>query len=258
MASPGAEDRTVAELTAPRGDFAQLRGHWAFTGFIGFPPSIMPWVGVEAASLDVGVDNTVTPPTRGAIRVGPLGELPNEGTPVSGGTHRRSSRVQDNRADGPGGSVLNFSFAAALIRVRNRSKDLRRSITVDGAVRPDTASNASSETAKLIRRMPSRISKRMKFPSREETAVDVPLIIDAFMTVGCARRDHGDHLAFDWLSLAVSGMPSFHLAVALLLPLAILPSLSSLTQSLGLFLRAERAGHPCGGFDPHSWNWTAT
>jgi hypothetical protein len=76
----------------------------------------------------------------------------------------------------PDGSVLNFSSAATLIRVRNRSKDLRRSITVDGAGRPDTASNASSETAQLIRRMPSRISKRIKFPSREETALDVPLI----------------------------------------------------------------------------------
>ena len=95
------------------------------------------------------------------------------------GLRRHASQVFTVKTIGPmdpDGSVLNFSFAATLIRVRNRSKDLRRSITVDGAGRPDTASNASSETAKLIRRMPSRISKRIKFPSREETTLDVPLI----------------------------------------------------------------------------------
>jgi hypothetical protein len=118
-----------------------------------------------------------------------LAKLPNDGTPVSGGMHRRSSLVKTIGPMDPGGSVLNFSFAAALIRVRNRSKDLRRSITVDGTVRPDAASNAPSETAQLIRRMPSRISKRMKSPSRGEAALDTLLIIDALMTVGCARRD---------------------------------------------------------------------
>jgi hypothetical protein len=33
-ASPGAEDRTIVELTAPHGHFAQLRSHWAFIGFL--------------------------------------------------------------------------------------------------------------------------------------------------------------------------------------------------------------------------------
>jgi hypothetical protein len=131
----------------------------------------------EAASLNVGADDTGASPTgEAAVRVGPLAELPNDGTPVSGGTRRRSSPVRTIKPMGLDGSVLNFSFAATLIRVRNRSKDLRRSITVDGADRPDTASNASSETAQLIRRMPSRISKRIKFPSRGETALGVPLI----------------------------------------------------------------------------------
>jgi hypothetical protein len=141
----------------------------------------------------------------------------------------------------PGGSVLNFSFAAALIRVRNRSKDLRRSITVDGIVRPDAASNASSETAQLIRRMPSRISKCMKSPSRVETASDVSLNIDALMPSVARVGTHDDHLAFDWLCLSgvgdafgffISRLPYFCL-------LGILPSLSSLTRSFGLFLRVS-------------------
>jgi hypothetical protein len=34
MISPGAEERTIAELTAPLGNFAQQRGHWAFIGFL--------------------------------------------------------------------------------------------------------------------------------------------------------------------------------------------------------------------------------
>ena len=135
------------ELTVPHCLFAQLRGHGSFIGLRD---------------------------RRGPGRTS--SGATNDGTPVSGGTRRRSSRVRTIKPMDPDGSVLNFSFAATLIRVRNRSKDLRRSITVDGAGRPDTASNASSETAKLIRRMPSRISKRIKSPSREETALDVPLI----------------------------------------------------------------------------------
>ena len=86
------------------------------------------------------------------------------------------------------GSVLNFSFAATLIRVRNRSKDLRRSITVDGTGRPDTASNASSETAQLTRRMPSRISKRIKFPSKGVTVLDVPLTSIPLRVICCAHQ----------------------------------------------------------------------
>src|ERR1700722_19068416 len=110
-----------------------------------------------------------------AVGVEPLAALPNDGTPVSGGTRRRSSSVRTIKLMDPEGSMLNFSFAAMLISVRKRSKDLRRSISVDGAGRPDTASNASFETAQLIRRMPSRISKRIKFSSGRETALNVPL-----------------------------------------------------------------------------------
>jgi hypothetical protein len=34
MALPGAEDRTIAGMTAPHGHFEQLRGHWALIGFL--------------------------------------------------------------------------------------------------------------------------------------------------------------------------------------------------------------------------------
>jgi hypothetical protein len=34
MVSPVAEERTIAELTAPLGHFAQHSGHWAFIGFL--------------------------------------------------------------------------------------------------------------------------------------------------------------------------------------------------------------------------------
>ena len=119
------------------------------------------------------------PPPRAAWvgRAGVLAELPNDGTPASGGTWRRSSRSRVIGPMYPAGSVLNFSFAATLIRVRNRSKDLWRSVTVDGTVSPDTASNASYNTAQLIRWMPSRTSKRMTFPSAVESAVDVLRIL---------------------------------------------------------------------------------
>jgi hypothetical protein len=47
-------------------------------------------------------------------RAGVLAELPNDGTPASGGTWRRSSRFRVIGPMYPVGSVLNFSFAAKL------------------------------------------------------------------------------------------------------------------------------------------------
>jgi hypothetical protein len=125
--------------------------------------------------------DTGAPPTIAAVRgEPPLAEPPNGGVSVSVGTHRRSSLVRVIGPMDPDGRVLNFSSAAALIRVRNRSKDLRRSVSVEGTVRPDAVSNASFDTAQLIRRLPSRISKLMRFPSREETVFDVLLIMNTF------------------------------------------------------------------------------
>ena len=151
----------------------------------------------------------------------------------------------------PGGSVLNFSFAATLIRVRNRSKDLRRSITVDGIVRLDGASNASSEMAQLIRRMPSRISKCMKSPSRVETASDVSLNIDALMPSVARVGTHDDHLAFDWLCLSGVGdafgffisrlpyLPLGHPAVIVEFDPKLRPVSSGFFEQRGPVIRAE-------------------
>jgi hypothetical protein len=183
----------------------------------------------EAASADVDADDPGAPPMIEAVPVNRLAELPNDGTPLSGGVRRKSSRVRTIGPTNPDGSVVNFSIAATLIRVRNLSKDFRRSITVDGTVRPDAASNASSETAQLIRRMPSRISKRIKSPSRGKAAWRVVLIIDPFVTVGCVRRDRRRPPTFDRLfhcgvgdafGFSISRLPRFCL-------MAILPSLSS-------------------------------
>ncbi len=123
---------------------------------------------------------TGTPPTVEAVRPRPLTEPPNRGASVSVGTHRRSSLLRLIGPMDPNGRVLNFISAAVLIRVRNRSKDLRRSISVEGTVRPATASNASFETVQMIRRMPSRISKHMRLLSSGETVFGVLLIMNAF------------------------------------------------------------------------------
>jgi hypothetical protein len=132
---------------------------------------------------------TGTPRTLEADRPGPRAALPNRGASVSVGTRRRSSLLRSSGPMDPNGRVLNFISAAILIKVRNRSKDLRRSISVEGTVRPAAASNASFETVQLIRRMPSRISKRMWLLSAGETAFNVLPIMHAFHhSVGRARR----------------------------------------------------------------------
>jgi hypothetical protein len=137
----------------------------------------------EAPADELAILQETVASEGGTLRVDFLAQLPNDGDPPSGGTRRRSSEVT---IIGPIGPVLDFSFAAALISVRNRSKDLRRSIIVDGEARPDTASNASSATAQQIRRLPSRISKRMSPEPRGETALDVVLIMDT-LTIVAAR-----------------------------------------------------------------------
>jgi hypothetical protein len=82
------------------------------------------------------------------------------------------------------GSVSNFSCAATLIRVRNRSKDFWRSGIVDGTASPDTASNASPNAAQPIRRIPSGTSKRMTFPSMVGSALVVLLIAGTLHVLG--------------------------------------------------------------------------
>jgi hypothetical protein len=62
----------------------------------------------------------------------------------------------------PAGMVESFNFAAASMSARKRLKDRFRNMAVDGTVRQDAASNTSSEIAHEIRRVRSRISKRVE------------------------------------------------------------------------------------------------
>jgi hypothetical protein len=96
--------------------------------------------------------------------------LPNWGKPSRSGTCRKSS---DMMVSGPvklSGIWESFSLAAMSISVRKRLKDRCRDMAVDGTGRLDAASSASSETEHDIRRVRSRISKRVEAGATATTA----------------------------------------------------------------------------------------
>lgn len=123
--------------------------------------------GVASGALDAG-------------RVGDCPELPNAGSPFSGGTERKSPCVSTIGLTNPGGPAASRRAAAAWMRVRKRSNERRRSMKEDWSGSPDAASSASFETTKLTRRTPSRISKRMALSANFSPALEIVVTGDAF------------------------------------------------------------------------------